>query len=305
MDCMNCGNRLGPGVKFCPRCGAAAPAAGSYGQEYAAAPTPPAGEQMHSSYGAAAPARGVRWGKVLLIVLGVLVVLGAAVGVAGYFGYKFVERQVKESEPYRLAMDELRRNPQAAELLGEIKETGFPLGRASEQAGGTGSAVLSITVRGTKARATYVVTMTREGGVWRTSNSFLRTDDGRVVQLSRDPVAVADPDSGDEPPPPPSLPPRPNAPVIVDAGPLDDKALEKPAPAYPAIARLAKASGTVTVKVTVDERGQVIAASAVSGHPLLRASAVEAARRARFPTSERPAQLLRVMGTLTYEFRPE
>ena len=53
-------------------------------------------------------------------------------------------------------------------------------------------------------------------------------------------------------------------------------------PAYPAIAKQAHASGTVVVQVTIDENGSVISAHAVSGHPLLQAVCVGAARQARF-----------------------
>jgi TonB family protein len=44
------------------------------------------------------------------------------------------------------------------------------------------------------------------------------------------------------------------------------------------IAKAAHASGTVVVRVILNEEGKVIAAQADSGHPLLRAAAVKAAR---------------------------
>ncbi len=91
-------------------------------------------------------------------------------------------------------------------------------------------------------------------------------------------------------------------PKIVSGGVLNGKAISKPAPPYPAIARAAKASGTVTVQITVDEEGKVIAASAVSGHPLLRASAVSAARQARFSPTLLGGQPVRVAGVITYNF---
>src|SRR5215468_9352182 len=68
----------------------------------------------------------------------------------------------------------------------------------------------------------------------------------------------------------------------IEDGVLNGKALALPPPAYPTIARAAHASGTVTVRVLVDEEGNVIAAAAVDGHPLLQAAAVAAARQARF-----------------------
>ena len=68
----------------------------------------------------------------------------------------------------------------------------------------------------------------------------------------------------------------------IQGGALNDKALSLPNPVYPAIARAAKASGTVTVEIVVDEQGNVAGARAVSGHPLLQEAAVKAARQAKF-----------------------
>src|SRR5919204_620475 len=70
--------------------------------------------------------------------------------------------------------------------------------------------------------------------------------------------------SNEEPPPPPPKP-TPEKKTIVSGGVLNGKAISKPQPAYPPIAKAARASGTVTVQVTVDEEGNVISASAVSG----------------------------------------
>src|SRR6266550_3534489 len=78
----------------------------------------------------------------------------------------------------------------------------------------------------------------------------------------------------DAPPPPPPAPPR----APISGGVLNGKAISLPKPQYPPIARQAHASGTVVVQVTIDENGSVISAHAVSGHPLLRAVAVAAAR---------------------------
>src|SRR5512132_2350924 len=88
--------------------------------------------------------------------------------------------------------------------------------------------------------------------------------------------------AGVPPPPPASATPRPGPPKTISGGVLNGKAISKPQPAYPPIARAAHASGTVSVQVLVDERGNVVSAQAVSGHPLLRASAEAAARQAKF-----------------------
>jgi protein TonB len=88
----------------------------------------------------------------------------------------------------------------------------------------------------------------------------------------------------------------------VSGGVLDGKAIAKPAPPYPPIAKAARASGTVNVQVTVDESGHVVSATAVSGHPLLRAAAVAAARQARFSPTLLGGKPVKVSGVLTYNF---
>lgn len=85
-------------------------------------------------------------------------------------------------------------------------------------------------------------------------------------------------------------------------GVLNGKALELPPPGYPPIARAAHASGTVKVQVLIDEQGNVVAAHAAEGHPLLQAAAVAAARRARFSPTLLEGEPVRVTGVITYKF---
>ncbi len=103
----------------------------------------------------------------------------------------------------------------------------------------------------------------------------------------------------EEPPPPPPKP-APRAPI--SGGVLNGKAISLPKPAYPPIARQAHASGTVVVQVVIDENGGVISAHAVSGHPLLQAVAVAAARGARFSPTKLSGQPVKVTGVITYNF---
>ena len=103
-----------------------------------------------------------------------------------------------------------------------------------------------------------------------------------------------------EEPPPPPKPTPPRAPI--SGGVLNGKAISLPKPAYPPIARQAHAAGTVVVQVTIDENGNVISASAVSGHPLLRAVAVAAAHGARFSPTKLSGQPVKVTGVITYNF---
>lgn len=88
----------------------------------------------------------------------------------------------------------------------------------------------------------------------------------------------------------------------ISGGVLNGKAISLPAPEYPALAKQAKASGAVAVQVTVDESGGVISAHAVSGHPMLQASAVAAARQARFSPTLLMGEPVKVTGVIIYNF---
>ena len=88
----------------------------------------------------------------------------------------------------------------------------------------------------------------------------------------------------------------------ISGGVLNGKATILPQPLYPAIARAAHASGSVTVEITVDETGNVVAAHAVAGHPLLQAAAVTAARRATFAPTRLNGEPVKVAGVLVYNF---
>jgi len=88
----------------------------------------------------------------------------------------------------------------------------------------------------------------------------------------------------------------------IQGGVLNGKALELPKPAYPPIARAAHASGTVVVQVLIDEEGNVVSARAVSGHPLLQAASVAAARQAKFEPMTLSGEPVKVTGVIQYNF---
>jgi TonB family protein len=90
--------------------------------------------------------------------------------------------------------------------------------------------------------------------------------------------------------------------AAIFGGKLNDKVLNLPRPEYPEIARAASASGTVAVEVTIDESGNVISAKAISGHPLLQAAAVSAARGAQFSPTKLNGEPVKVKGILSYDF---
>jgi protein TonB len=111
-----------------------------------------------------------------------------------------------------------------------------------------------------------------------------------------------DADVGGGAPPPP--PPVKKVPKQISGGVLNGKATSLPKPPYPPAARAVRASGAVTVQVLIDESGSVVSATAVSGHPLLRAAAVQAARGARFSPTQLSGQPVKVSGVITYNFVP-
>ncbi len=88
----------------------------------------------------------------------------------------------------------------------------------------------------------------------------------------------------------------------VSGGILNGKATSLPAPKYPPAAMAVRASGAVSVQITIGENGEVESASAVSGHPLLRAAAVEAARMAKFSPTRLSGNPVKVTGVVVYNF---
>jgi TonB family protein len=86
------------------------------------------------------------------------------------------------------------------------------------------------------------------------------------------------------------------------AGVINGKALDKPAPVYPSYAKTARVTGAVAVSVLVNESGEVTQAQALSGHALLRQSAMDAACRARFSPTLVDGPSLSVSGILIYNF---
>lgn len=101
---------------------------------------------------------------------------------------------------------------------------------------------------------------------------------------------AADADAGTKPKP------------TIAGGVLNGRAVHLVQPAYPPIARQAHASGTVIVQVVIDESGSVISAHAISGHPLLQAAAVSAARQSKFTPTKLSGQPVKVTGVIKYNF---
>ena len=127
--------------------------------------------------------------------------------------------------------------------------------------------------------------------------------DGGTGGLSQGTGTASTGGDDDDAPPPPKATPKP-VPKTVSGGVLNGKATSLPKPSYPAAAKAVRAGGAVSVQVLISESGSVISASAVSGHPLLRAAAEGAARGARFSPTLLSGQPVKVSGVITYNFVP-
>jgi TonB family protein len=91
---------------------------------------------------------------------------------------------------------------------------------------------------------------------------------------------------------------------IADGKPANSLAVSLVKPEYPKAARAVNATGTVNVQVTINELGYVISAQAMSGHPLLRAAAVKAAKASKFRTTLLEGFPVKVTGIIVYNFVP-
>ena len=91
-------------------------------------------------------------------------------------------------------------------------------------------------------------------------------------------------------------------PPVQSLGVINGKATNLPKPQYSAAAIAVRAQGKVDVQVMIDESGRVISANAVSGHPLLRSAAEQAARNARFSPTFLSKVPVKVTGVIIYNF---
>jgi periplasmic protein TonB len=137
----------------------------------------------------------------------------------------------------------------------------------------------------------------------------------RIDNYNADPVQPGDANSkttGDgtgkttvvpvvDPPPAPAPTPKP-VPKIIRKQILNGEARLLPKPPYPPLAKQARIQGTVTVQVLIDEKGNVVSATPVSGHPFLVHAAKAAALQARFSPTMYGDQPVKVSGLITYNF---
>jgi periplasmic protein TonB len=118
-------------------------------------------------------------------------------------------------------------------------------------------------------------------------------------------------DTGEMPPPPPPTPTpvvKPAAPPAQDAVVrltsmlTQGRVLRRVQPPYPVIAKQARIEGSVQVQIDISEDGAVTNVTLLSGHPLLRAAALQAAKQWQFIPTELNGQRVRAIGLLTFNF---
>jgi len=90
--------------------------------------------------------------------------------------------------------------------------------------------------------------------------------------------------------------------LSVSGGVLQGKATRKVQPAYPPIAKSASVKGAVQIQVTISESGEVMNAQTISGHPMLREAALQAAKQWRFKPTELSGVPVKTQGVITFNF---
>ena len=242
-------------------------------------------------------------------------------GLALVGGIVFVAMSaIKSSEVYQGALKVAQTHPAVTERLGQpVKDGWLVKGNIKLDATG-GSANLEIPLSGPKNSGTLFVKAVSPEGTWMYERLDLVTGSETVSLLDRN-VALpgssvdvevdADGSNGDAPEDATGEATDGNENAQADeaadgqtisAGVLNGKAISKPQPPYPALAKAARAQGTVVIQVTVDETGSVTSAKAVSGHPLLQQAAIAAAKQAKFSPTLLSGKPVKVSGVLTYNF---
>ncbi len=85
---------------------------------------------------------------------------------------------------------------------------------------------------------------------------------------------------------------------------INGKARELVKPMYPSGARSLNVSGVVQVQVIVDEKGYVIDAQPISGHPTLLKVSKDAAKLSKFTPTYECGHPTKVSGIIVYNFQP-
>lgn len=103
----------------------------------------------------------------------------------------------------------------------------------------------------------------------------------------------------------PAAPPKPEAPkgpVRVGGNVRRPELVHKVEPTYPPLARQTRVQGDVIIDCVIDEQGNVTQARAVSGHPLLVQSALQAVKQWKFQPTMLNGKPVAVEMTVTVQF---
>jgi TonB family protein len=103
---------------------------------------------------------------------------------------------------------------------------------------------------------------------------------------------------------PPSPPSAPKQPKKISQGLLEGSVVKRRMPSYPPVARSMNAYGKVEVRIVISEAGEVIEATAISGHPALLRAAVDAAREWVYKPTTLNSVPIKVETVLTFTFAP-
>lgn len=103
-------------------------------------------------------------------------------------------------------------------------------------------------------------------------------------------------------PEPPPAKAAPKHPPTISKGVVNGEAKSLPKPPYPAIAKAIGLTGDVNVQILIDERGNVVSARAINGHPYLKPGAEQAAKNARFAPTLLSGEPVKVTGVIVYRF---
>lgn len=141
--------------------------------------------------------------------------------------------------------------------------------------------------------AGYAAGRLNNGGSSRGSGSAASSGAGESVAATKEPVP---------PPPPRRTITAVKKSITRSLGVINGKATSLPKPRYPSTALAIRAEGKVSVRVLINERGRVVSASAMSGHPLLRNAAEAAARQAEFSPTLLSGEAVKVSGVIVYNF---
>ena len=102
---------------------------------------------------------------------------------------------------------------------------------------------------------------------------------------------------------PPSPPSSKSQRIRLSGSVLENNLIHRVPPTYPPLAKLARVTGTVVLQVTVSKDGRVQDLRAISGHPLLVQSAMDAVRQWRYRPSLLNGEPVEVVSEVTVAFR--